>query len=157
MARARANDAPEPQQQPPGFLEAVAVGALAGGVNAPTFLALNAALFCVVLALVALLALSSRARPELVPHVFVLLLLAAGLWGLVIWLVTTVGLEDAGKQRRELLGGGQEAAAAADDAAEDDESDDDQEEEDEDEQPRQQQQEQQQQRSGVRQRARRRA
>jgi hypothetical protein len=156
MARARATDAPvaprqpPPQQQPPGFLEAVAVGALSSGVNLPTFLALNAALFCVVLALVALLALSSRARPELVPHVFVLLLLATGLWGLLIWLVTTVGLEDAGKQRRELLGGGGDEQAAAARTADDDQ-DDDQEEEEEDEQPLHQQ------RSGVRQRARRRA
>lgn len=88
----------------PTFLEAVAVGALAAGVNLPTFLALNAALFAVVLTLCATLALAhGGGRPELVPHLLALLALAAGLWALLVWLVTTVGLADARKQKRGLL------------------------------------------------------
>jgi type VI protein secretion system component VasK len=89
---------------PPGFLEAVAVGALSAGVNPPTFLALNAALLAVVLTLCATLALAhGGGRRELVPHLLALLVLATGLWALLVWLVTTVGFADARKQRRELL------------------------------------------------------
>lgn len=101
----------------PSFLEAVAVGALSAGVNAATFLALNAALFGVVLTLVATLALAHASRPELVPHLFALLGLATGLWALLVWLVTTVGFADARKQRRELLSPGGEEGGGRDEAA----------------------------------------
>jgi hypothetical protein len=99
---ARTTTTPTPETDP-SFLEAVAVGALSAGVNLPTFLALNAALGGVVLTLVATLALAHRTRPELVPHLLALLVLATGLWALLVWLVTTVGFADARKQRRELL------------------------------------------------------
>lgn len=98
----------------PTFLEAVAVGALSAGVNLPTFLALNAALFGVVLTLCATLALAhGGGRPELVPHLLALLALAAGLWALLVWLVTTVGLADARKQKRGLLSPAEEAEGEA--------------------------------------------
>jgi hypothetical protein len=98
----------------PGFLEAVAVGALSAGVNLPTFAALNAALFGVVCTLCGTLALAHRPRPELVPHLLALLGLAAGLWALLVWLVTTVGFADARKQREELLRPEGERTADAD-------------------------------------------
>jgi hypothetical protein len=91
------------------FFEALAVGALSAGVNLPTFLAVNAALFFLVATLVALLALSHRSRPELVPHLLALVALTTGLWSLLVWLVTTVGFADARKQRSELFGGEEEA------------------------------------------------
>ena len=84
------------------------MGALSAGVNLPTFAAVNAALFALVVALVALLALSHRSRPELVPHLLALVALTTGLWSLLVWLVTTVGLADARAQRREVLGSAEE-------------------------------------------------
>jgi hypothetical protein len=87
-------------------LEDVLTGAVTGGVNASTFVALNALLFAAVLALGGLLAASARAAPALVPHASFLLVLALCLWGLIFWFVASVGFTDPAAQRAELAGGG---------------------------------------------------
>lgn len=74
------------------FLSQIATGALEQGVNYPTFIALNAVLFAVLLSLICLLAFALSSSPALVPHVVVLIFLAVGLWGLMIWLVGMTGI-----------------------------------------------------------------
>jgi hypothetical protein len=87
------------------MLDDIATGALTNGVNWATFLALNVLLGLATLSLGALLLVSIRAAPALVPHAAFLLLLALGLWALVVWFVSAVvGLADPEQQRRELLG-----------------------------------------------------
>ena len=73
------------------FLEDIAVGAVTPGTNTATFLALNVVLLLVIFSLILLLAFSLTANPALVPHVLVLIFLAIGLWGLMIWLIGVVG------------------------------------------------------------------
>lgn len=69
---------------PDGWLGAVLTGALAPGVNRPTHTLLHVLLGLVVASLLALLAVCCAAAKyaALVPHVLVLLGLAAGLWAL---------------------------------------------------------------------------
>jgi hypothetical protein len=77
------------------FWDDIAEGIFEKGVNKSTFVALNAALGAVVLALLLLLASAIASQPSLVPHVIVLLLLACGLWASIAWFCTTVGFSDA--------------------------------------------------------------
>lgn len=74
------------------FFTQVANGVFEQGVNYPTFIALNVALFAVLLSLIFLLAFALSSSPALVPHVLVLIFLATGLWGLMIWLIGVTGL-----------------------------------------------------------------
>ncbi len=83
------------------WLSQFLLGTLSQGVNHPTFVILNVALFLAVLSLIALLAISVQTSPELLPHVAVLIVLACSLWGLIIWFVGTVGLTDAQKQQEQ--------------------------------------------------------
>lgn len=91
-----------------GWLSDIAAGAVSSGVNLPTFVALNAALLAVILCLILLLAfsLSSPGHAFLVPHVAVLIFLAIGLWGLMIWLIGVVGLTDVSSSDAAAAAGG---------------------------------------------------
>lgn len=80
------------------FWQDVATGAVSTGVNGATFLALNAVLLAAIFSLILLLAFSLTANPALVPHVLVLIFLAVGLWGLMIWLIGVVGVQEAEQQ-----------------------------------------------------------
>ncbi len=60
-------------------LSDILIGALTPGVNAPTFIALQAVCVAALLSLVALLVYSYQRAPELVVHVWVLVGLAVGL------------------------------------------------------------------------------
>lgn len=57
--------------------------------------------------LLLLLFFSFSSRPDLTPHIFVMLLLATGLWVSINWLIGTVGLVDAKQQHEQLMGGQQ--------------------------------------------------
>jgi hypothetical protein len=74
------------------FLNDIATGAVSEGTNLATFIALNVVLLLVIFSLILLLAFSFTANPALVPHVLVLIFLAIGLWGLMIWLIGVVGV-----------------------------------------------------------------
>ena len=80
------------------------VGALAKGVNCNTLIALNSILVAAILSLLALLALSIISYQFLVPHVIVLLVLAALLTASINWLVLSMGLADPAEQEKELFG-----------------------------------------------------
>jgi predicted MFS family arabinose efflux permease len=98
------------------FINDIAVGAVTQGTNLPTFILLNCCLLAVVFCLIFLLAFSLTANPALVPHVLVLIFLAIGLWGLMIWLIGVVGVVDSSSSSDSKGGEGlaqQEAAAAA--------------------------------------------
>lgn len=90
------------------FFSQIASGALESGVNFPTFVAINVALFAVILSLILLLAASLTSNPALVPHVCALIFLAIGLWGLIIYVVNLTGLADGNQQEIQH----QEATAA---------------------------------------------
>lgn len=88
------------------MLEEVLTGAITHGVNASTFLLINALLLLAVVSLAALVLVSWSSAPALVPHAAFLLFLALGLWALIIWFVISViGFVDPEKQRKELGGG----------------------------------------------------
>lgn len=74
------------------FLNDIAVGALNPGTNLATFVALNVVLLLVIISLIPLLAYSLTSNVALLPHVLVLIFLAVGLWGLMIWLIGVVGV-----------------------------------------------------------------
>lgn len=82
------------------FFSQVASGALESGVNYSTFIAINVALFAVILSLILLLAASLTSNPALVPHVCVLIFLAIGLWGLIVYVVNLTGLSDCAQQQQ---------------------------------------------------------
>lgn len=77
---------------PMEFFNDIATGAVSQGTNLATFIALNVVLLLVIFSLILLLAFSLTANPALVPHVLVLIFLAIGLWGLMIWLIGVVGV-----------------------------------------------------------------
>lgn len=83
------------------FITQIANGALEQGVNYPTFVVLNVALFAVLLSLIFLLAFALSSSPALVPHVLVLIFLAIGLWGLMIWLIGVTGIKAADTPQTE--------------------------------------------------------
>lgn len=89
------------------FITDVATGAISPGTNLATFIALNVVLLLVIFSLILLLAFSLTANPALVPHVLILIFLAIGLWGLMIWLIGVVGVVKTEQQ------GEQEPLAAA--------------------------------------------
>jgi len=74
------------------FLGDIAVGAVSPGTNIATFIALNVVLLLVIISLIPLLAYSLTSNVALLPHVLVLIFLAVGLWGLMIWLIGVVGV-----------------------------------------------------------------
>lgn len=82
----------------------IAYGAISSGVNLPTHVAVNVILGLAFLSLLTLLAASVATQPWLVPHVIVLLLLAAGLWASINWFIAQTGIVDASQQRKELFG-----------------------------------------------------
>lgn len=97
------------------FINDIAVGAITQGTNLPTFILLNVILLTVLFCLIFLLAFSLTANPALVPHVLVLIFLAVGLWGLMIWLIGVVGVVNSSSSSKGGEGPEQEAAAAAGD------------------------------------------
>lgn len=80
------------------------VGALAKGVNRSTFIALNSILAAAIISLLALLFVSILSYTFLIPHVCVLLVLAALLTASINWLVLSIGLVDPKEQEKELFG-----------------------------------------------------
>jgi hypothetical protein len=82
------------------FFNDIAAGALQPGTNLATFIAFNVALLLVIFSLIVLLAFSLTANPALVPHVLVLIFLAIGLWGLMIWMIGVVGVVPAEQQQQ---------------------------------------------------------
>jgi heme/copper-type cytochrome/quinol oxidase subunit 2 len=78
------------------WLAQIAEGAVSNGVNFATFVALNVALLLVIICLIFLLGLTlaSEAHAALTPHVVVFILLAIGLWALMIWLIGVVGITE---------------------------------------------------------------
>jgi len=85
------------------WLADVLLGAVAPGVNQPTFWLLNCILGLVVCSLLLLLGISIWAQPALTPHVVALLTLALALWCAIVWLVSTIGCVDAQQQQEQLL------------------------------------------------------
>lgn len=81
-----------PAENDMDFFNDIAAGALQPGTNLATFIAFNVALLLVIFSLIVLLAFSLTANPALVPHVLVLIFLAIGLWGLMIWMIGVVGV-----------------------------------------------------------------
>jgi hypothetical protein len=79
-------------------------GAITSGVNLPTHIAVNVILGLAFSSLLALLAASVATKPWLVPHVLVLLVLAAGLWISINWFISQTGLVDSSEQRKQLFG-----------------------------------------------------
>ncbi|KAL4436705.1 hypothetical protein ABPG75_003844 [Micractinium tetrahymenae] len=99
------------------MLEAVLHGALAGGTNKPTLVLLNTCLLgCIFVG--ASLFLPALGLPrELLPHIAVLLVLAAGLLASINWLVAQTGTVAPEEQRRELFGDEAQRAQQAQQAA----------------------------------------
>lgn len=88
------------------------------GVNLPTYILINIILGLAVAALLLLLLVSFYSIPVLIPHVFVLLGLAIGLWVSINWFIGNVGLVSAQEQKKELLGEGEGAEVEPGEAAE---------------------------------------
>ena len=101
------------------FLGDVAAGALQPGTNLATVITLNVLLLLVLLSLIPLLAFAWASQPALVPRVLVLMFLALGLWGLMIWMVGVTGIVPTQQQQSPAATAATEAAAAAAAAAED--------------------------------------
>lgn len=85
------------------FFSQIATGAVESGVNYPTFIAINVVLFAVILSLILFLAAaaSSPAHNWLVVHIIVLILLAIGLWGALIYVLGLTGIVDGDQQQQE--------------------------------------------------------
>lgn len=98
------------------FLNDIATGAVSQGTNLATFIALNVVLLLVIFSLIFLLAFSLTANPALVPHVLVLIFLAIGLWGLMIWLIGVVGVVKSTEQQAGAAAAPTEAAPAEGDS-----------------------------------------
>jgi hypothetical protein len=96
------------------FINDVAAGALTVGVNFSTFVAVQFVLLLAIFSLIILLALSFTAYPFLVPHVVVLIFLAVGLWGLMIWLVGMTGLQEQAADNSSTAAAAASAAAGHD-------------------------------------------
>ncbi|CAD7702571.1 unnamed protein product [Ostreobium quekettii] len=101
-----------------GWAEDIVFGALTSGVNKPTFVCLNIVLLLCVVTLGATLLLSIAAYPFLVPHLAFLLMLALGLWALIIWFVCNLGMTTSEQQRKELDAGTSEGPHQNDKKAE---------------------------------------
>lgn len=97
----------------PSLLDDIGSGVFAAGVNHSTYAVLNIACLLVVLALLLLLGASIASNPSLVPHVAVLLVLACGLWGSILWFISNVGLVSVEDQQRQLEEEEKRGAAAA--------------------------------------------
>jgi hypothetical protein len=85
------------------FFTQIATGAVESGVNYPTFIAINVVLFAVILSLILFLAAaaSSPAHHWLVVHVIVLIFLAIGLWGALIYVLGLTGIVEGGQQLQQ--------------------------------------------------------
>jgi type VI protein secretion system component VasK len=85
------------------FFGQIATGAVESGVNYPTFIAINVVLFAVILSLILFLAAaaSSPAHNWLVVHIIVLIFLAIGLWGALIYVLGLTGIVEDGQQQQQ--------------------------------------------------------
>lgn len=95
------------------MLEAVLHGALARGTNKPTLVLLNTCLLACIFVCASLFVPALGLPRELLPHIAVLLVLAAGLLASINWLVTQTGTVSPEEQRRELFGAEATPAAQA--------------------------------------------
>ncbi len=86
------------------WLTDVFVGAIGSGVNVATFVVLNLITLAAFISLLFLLFVSYHSNPSLVPHVYVLLLLTAGLCVSLNWFILSMGFTDAAAQKEELFG-----------------------------------------------------
>uniref|UniRef100_A0A383W8Q5 Uncharacterized protein n=1 Tax=Tetradesmus obliquus TaxID=3088 RepID=A0A383W8Q5_TETOB len=85
------------------FFSQIATGAVESGVNYPTFISINVVLFAVILSLILFLAAaaSSPAHNWLVVHIIVLILLAIGLWGALIYVLGITGIVEGDQQQQQ--------------------------------------------------------
>jgi hypothetical protein len=95
------------------FWGELASGAVSPGVNTATFLAVNVVLLAALLSLIVLLAASLASNSALVPHVLVLIFLAVGLWGGMVWLFGVVGVQQQQPQQQQREEVKQDTAVAA--------------------------------------------
>jgi len=100
-----------PSRQQLTWWDAIAVGAITGGVNNPTLVALNAVLLALVLSLLFLFGVVWSYGNYVTLHVAILLVLAAGLIVLINWFVSEIGLVPSSQQASELVSLSRDATA----------------------------------------------
>jgi hypothetical protein len=86
------------------WLQDIFIGALGSGVNFATLVAVNVVTAGAFSSLLFLLFASYQTNPSLVPHVYVQLFFALGLWASINWFVMNMGLADSSQQSKELFG-----------------------------------------------------